>query len=224
MNKFVIGDIHGHHAELLDVLTVSEIDSDNDMLICLGDVCDRGPKVLECIQTLSKFKNLIYILGNHDQWTLMYLNGEFNPASNSRSSFQEYHSWLSQGGQKTINSIMNDKEFVLNFLGKSKKYFVDNYKLFVHGGIFPDTKAENNPDYMLLWDRNMVSSARYAGTFEDKIVTHYDEVFCGHTPTQAYNSTLPLKLSNVWMMDTGMAYNGKISIMNVDSKVFWQNS
>lgn len=214
MKKFVIGDIHGHNTELVKVLTASNFNKDTDTLICLGDVCDRGIEVLESIKTLSEIKNLIFILGNHDLWTMEYINGEI--------SIQDEAFWLKQGGNMTKYSIANDKPFVLEFLKKAKQYHIDNHRLFIHAGILPNSKVEDNDPNMLLWDRNMVLAAKLAGTLEDNVIVYYDELFCGHTITQIYDSSVPLHLSNVWMMDTGVAYGGKLSIMDIDTKQIWQ--
>jgi predicted phosphodiesterase len=42
MNIFVIGDIHAEYQKLEEVIKKSNIDKENDMLITLGDVVDRG--------------------------------------------------------------------------------------------------------------------------------------------------------------------------------------
>ena len=70
MKKIVIGDIHGRFAELKELLQKASFDYDNDQLISLGDIVDRGPEPYNCIFELMKIKNLIAITGNHD----FYLN------------------------------------------------------------------------------------------------------------------------------------------------------
>ena len=52
MRTFVIGDIHGAYKALLECLELSKFKKNNDRLICLGDVCDRGRQVKECIDEL----------------------------------------------------------------------------------------------------------------------------------------------------------------------------
>ncbi len=43
--RFVIGDIHGAHRALLQCFERSGFDRQNDLLICLGDLCDGWPDV-----------------------------------------------------------------------------------------------------------------------------------------------------------------------------------
>ena len=69
-------------------------DYDNDHLICLGDVCDGWPETKACIDELLKIKNLTYILGNHDYWTLVM----------DEDRRDQITVWLSQGGDATIKS------------------------------------------------------------------------------------------------------------------------
>jgi serine/threonine protein phosphatase 1 len=51
----------------------------------------------------------------------------------------------------------------------------------------------------------------------------YRDIFLGHTPTKQYNSLLPVHFCNVWEIDTGAGWGGKLTIMEVDSKEFWQS-
>jgi len=66
--KFVIGDIHGHYCEMMHLFKVVRFDYDQDLLISLGDLVDRGPNSMEVIEELMKIRNFIHILGNHDNW------------------------------------------------------------------------------------------------------------------------------------------------------------
>ena len=89
MKTFVIGDIHGAHQSLLQCLKLSKFDKNKDRLICLGDVCDRNSQVKECIDELLTIPNCVYILGNHDAWSLEWAIEGKTP--------QE---WLDQGGSQ----------------------------------------------------------------------------------------------------------------------------
>ena len=93
MRRFVIGDIHGRVAALEHCLALAGFDREEDLLISLGDVCDRGEHTRECVDLLLQVKNLVYILGNHDQWFLKWaLTGEADI------------SWKAQGGRRTMAS------------------------------------------------------------------------------------------------------------------------
>jgi serine/threonine protein phosphatase 1 len=51
----------------------------------------------------------------------------------------------------------------------------------------------------------------------------YKEIYIGHTPTTNYNVIVPMQGCNVWNIDTGAAFKGAISVMDVDTKQFWQS-
>ena len=73
MKKFVIGDIHSHYNKMMELFEIINFDFENDTLISLGDLIDRGPNPIEVIETLMKVNNFIHILGNHDEWCYKYL-------------------------------------------------------------------------------------------------------------------------------------------------------
>ena len=51
----------------------------------------------------------------------------------------------------------------------------------------------------------------------------YPEVFIGHTPTIHLGSKKPLQAACVWNLDTGAGFTGPLTIMDVDSKHYWQS-
>ena len=126
-NIWIVGDIHGMYSDLIEVFDKSNFDYKNDLLISLGDLCDRGSKTWEVIEELLKIKNFILIEGNHDQWFKENFN---NPWPNI--------DWMRNGGDKTINSYK--KNNYINFdnhkklLNLSLSYYVIDKTCIVHGG------------------------------------------------------------------------------------------
>ncbi len=51
----------------------------------------------------------------------------------------------------------------------------------------------------------------------------YNEIFIGHTPTQRVGSDVPVNYQNVWNVDTGAAFKGAVSIIDVNTKDVWQS-
>lgn len=207
MNKtFVLGDIHGASRALTQVLERSSFDLENDRLICLGDVADGWPNTKQAIDELLKIKNLVYLMGNHDVWALQWMETR-----------EAAEIWLSQGGRATCDSY-NDgvPESHLNFLRQAKPYFIEDNRLFVHAGVLPGMKAEECSHEIWYWDRTMVQLARHLNSNgRPQNITPYDEVFVGHTPINVHH---PMKYCEVWMVDTGAAWDGVLSMMDVDSK------
>ena len=60
---FVIGDIHGAHKALVQVLERCEFDYENDQLITIGDIVDGWGDSYMVVEELLKIKNRIDIIG-----------------------------------------------------------------------------------------------------------------------------------------------------------------
>lgn len=203
---YVVGDIHGAYRALRQCLDRAPFDYAHDHLICLGDVSDGWPETKECIDELLKIKNLTYILGNHDHWTLLWMKTrEINDG------------WLSQGGDATIRSYQSGvPQQHIQFLTDALPYFLLGNKLFVHAGIDPHRPLDQQGLEIFLWDRNLAISAldRYYRKVDEKL-TGYNEVYIGHTPTSFGK---PVNASDVWLMDTGAGWTGVLSLMDINSK------
>ena len=52
---------------------------------------------------------------------------------------------------------------------------------------------------------------------------HYNEIYIGHTPTTNFGETAPMNAINVWNVDTGAAFKGRITGMNVVTKAYVQS-
>jgi len=231
MKVFCCGDIHGRFEALKQVLKKSKFNYTKDKLIVLGDIVDGGYNTYEVVEELLKIKNLIYIIGNHCEWFIKHINNGFSE-----------NIWLNQGGCNTLNSYGGeciDADFIVDapkkfditnvkipvthqdFFNRGIYYYVLNNMLFVHGGInpkIPFLKSQSKHD--LLWDRSLINYCK-----RGKYVPRYEKVFVGHTTTQIIerNCTKPLNYSNLWMLDTGAGWNGKLTIMDVNTEEFWQS-
>jgi serine/threonine protein phosphatase 1 len=216
--KFVIGDIHSHYDEMMELFEIVQFDFDNDTLISLGDLVDRGPKPIEVVEEVMKIKNFIHILGNHDEWCYKFLlNNDLPPK------------WISNGGRSTYDAYENNPEYRerhLSFFKKAKLYYVDEKnRLFVHGGynpVIPFEKQRDNKE-ILIWDRSLFQTAM-KNESKNILFPEFNEIFIGHTPTQLIKENIPKKFGNLWMLDTGVYLSGKLTIMNVETKEFWQSN
>ncbi|NBC82682.1 MAG: serine/threonine protein phosphatase [Bacteroidetes bacterium] len=211
---FVIADIHGAYKALLQCLRRAEFNYENDRLICLGDVCDGWPEVFECYAELQKIKNLELLLGNHDEMAFQWLmEGIENPG------------WIRQGGKATKESLLavNDAELI-GFITNAKTYYKENNKLFVHAGCIPGKSIRKHTIDELIWYRSLVSravEAENAGVQEG--LTSFDEIYIGHTPTIRFGFEQPFRACEVWLMDTGAGWHGKLSMMNIHTKEIFQS-
>ena len=112
----------------------------------------------------------------------------------------------------------------IQFLSAATPYFIDNNRLFVHGGFDPERPIEETPKEIFIWDRKLIRTARemHLISGEHKF-GNYDEIYIGHTPTINFGQTEPQKFCNVWAMDTGAGWGAKLTIMDIATKQWWQS-
>ena len=227
MRTLVIGDIHGAYLPLMQALDRARI-SPLDTLIFLGDYVDgwsQSPEVIEYLINLRSSYNCIFLRGNHDDLCLNWLNTQ------QHNSF-----WLKNGGHSTIEAYKRITQPTLqhhqSFLETFPSYHLDSEnRLFVHAG-FTNLNGVNFEYFpeMRYWDRTLWEMAMALNprmSPQDpaypKRLLIYNEIFIGHTPTTRMGITIPMNAANVWNIDTGAAYKGPVTVMNVETKEFWQS-
>jgi len=222
MRTLVTADIHGGYKTLIQCFERSKFDYNNDRLIVIGDVCDGWNETKQVIDELLKVKNLIFIIGNHDVWVLDWMEDANHRTDNML--------WVKQGGRMTLKSYEYEDHLDIpiahiDFLkNKSHLWYEENGILFVHGGININSKVESNMSQDILWDRELITAAWKnwkAGIYQK--LTPYKEVWVGHTSTWMFGTGLPLICNDVIDIDTGGGYEGKLTIMDLETKKYWQS-
>lgn len=227
MKTYVCGDVHGAYRALKQILEKVNFNYESDKLIFLGDAVDGWSQSKETLEELLKIKNLIYIMGNHDLWFLEFIQTGNIPDI-----------WRKQGGAATLKSFSAGiSKNIRNLLErKAIYYYIENNKLFIHGGFDWHTSIEDQLNTDLIWDRNLFATALEVEQQNKENKTSikfstYDEIYIGHTTVTLapiINSnyklgTKPLFLSNVIAMDTGAGWEGILTIMDIDTKEYWQS-
>ncbi|WP_298237787.1 metallophosphoesterase family protein [uncultured Algibacter sp.] len=227
MRTFAIGDIHGGLKALIQVLNKIEV-KDEDTLIFVGDYVDgwsESAQVIQFLIELSENINCVFIKGNHDVWCEEWLrSSDVNPT------------WYMHGGKETIESYEgiseNDKKVHLNFFKNMPLYYLDNKnRLFLHAGFTSMHGVEKEVfETTFYFDRTLWEMAL---TMDKQIekdsviypnrLKHYKEIYIGHTPTINFKVDVPMNAINVWNIDTGAAFTGKLSVVNVDTKDVFQS-
>lgn len=226
----VIGDIHGGLKAVVQVLERAKVTSD-DILIFLGDYVDgwsQSPEVLDFLIDLSNKQNCIFIRGNHDELVLDWLEDKHEHLNEEM--------WFKHGGKATVDAYKNvsvsQKEKHIQFLKSLKNYHLDKMnRLFVHAGFtnMNGVTLEYFPK-MLYWDRTLWEMALCLDDTMDKNSEYYpkrfkiySEIYIGHSPLSKTERVDPLFKNTVWNLDTGAAFKGSLTIMDVDTKEFWQS-
>ena len=227
MRTLVIGDIHGGLRALHQIMERANV-TKKDTLVFLGDYVDgwsQSPQVLDFIIDLKTKQNCICIRGNHDDLLLEWLD-------ESKDNLL----WYKHGGEATVlayESVNEEtKQKHIEFLKSLENFYLDEQRrLFVHAGF----TNMNGVDFeyfpgLFYWDRTLWETALALDTkmkvehpFYPKRFILYEEIYIGHTPVTRIGETTPVQKANVWNVDTGAAFKGPLSIMDVDTKQFWQS-
>lgn len=223
----VIGDIHGGLKGLQQVVQKATL-SPEDTLIFLGDYVDgwsESAQVIDYLIDLEKKQSCIFIKGNHDVWCEEWLTFK-----------KQNDNWIFHGGKSTIESYQNySLEQInnhLNFFRKMKDYYIDSENnLFIHAG-FSSMHGPSKEHYSsnFSWDRTLWETAvamdkqlKKNSEFFPKRLLLFKEIYIGHTPTLIYKIETPMNKANIWNVDTGAAFTGKLSILDIHSKEYWQS-
>jgi len=171
---------------------------------------------------------LIGIRGNHDDWFISYYESLIaNPM------------WLQQGGQATYNAYNSHKwidkieDHYKRFWSKQLfKHLTAEGKLFVHGGINRHVPLEVNSNTVFMWDRDLFQSALSFKSSLRGDKTKFriaderiKQIFIGHTSTTMWETDKPININDqIINLDTGAGWNGKLTLMNVDTLEYVQST
>lgn len=242
---FAMGDIHGAYKAFIQCLERSGFDKEKDTLIQLGDVVDGWNEVYECVEELLSIKNLIAIKGNHDDWFDDWLTMGNHPTQWLQGGSGTLHSYCENTGSQYFGTDSGGYRTSLNsavileshkkFFAEQVLYYIDNEnRIFTHGGFkrteFVDYLAVADP-YNFYWDRDLWRQAKSCtGGQKLKTANEFKEIFIGHTTTvndslneRGMRDFKPVHSGGVWNLDQGAGWHGKLTIMNVETKEYFQS-
>ena len=94
---WVIGDVHGHHEALEDLIQIIE-PSESDHIVILGDLIDRGPDSFQVIRMVRTNNNIHSIKGNHEAMMLEHFDVDYI----ERPGYDMLRFWYYNGGKDTV--------------------------------------------------------------------------------------------------------------------------
>jgi serine/threonine protein phosphatase 1 len=118
----IVGDIHGHYAELMRALENAHFDQGSDRLVFLGDYIDRGGESREVLDFVVGLDAVnpdrhVFLRGNHEDIVLLGLKGDV----------RALHAWLdNMVGYPTLESYHFDRKRLSSIGGR---YHLDNRRL-----------------------------------------------------------------------------------------------
>jgi len=231
-----MGDLHGGYRALLQCLERSSFDHHHDLLIQLGDIADGYPEVYDCVEELLTIKHLIAIKGNHDVWFYDFSTTDFHPyywtygGKGTLISYLNYcgkpgRYFASGSGFKTALQAKDIPQTHKTFFENQQPFYTDQKnRCFLHAGFKRDLPFYDQPKHIYYWDRSLWKDALQCSSDiqqgkEFKMVTTFNEIYIGHTSIQG----TPQQAFNIINMDTGAGDVGKLTIMDIDTKEYWQS-
>lgn len=221
---FVTSDLHGCYDKLIEGLDQIDFNYDEDLLIVIGDMVDRGKDSLSCI-------NLIYkdwvktTRGNHEDFCLSYINSTSNE---ERESIKQNH--IANGGewfynlpyevQVKLGSDIGNLPISIILERNSKKY------LFIHADIptyiksledlkyFIDGESSESVITQCIWGRTKIRNLRNTKTESLYTIDGVNHVYLGHTINKDV-----ITAGNMSWIDTGAVFDdygyGKLTILEI---------
>ena len=227
MRTLVIGDIHGGLRALQQIFERAKITSD-DRLIFLGDYVDgwsQSPQVLDFLIALNDTHSCVFIRGNHDDLLTDWL-----------SESKDNQMWYQHGGESTVLAYRSvdaaTKKRHVAFLKSLANYYLDEQnRLFIHAGFtnMNGVLHEHFPK-LFYWERSLwemavgldKSLSRDSFLYPRRLKI-YKEIYIGHTPVTQIGKTVPVQMASVWNIDTGAAFKGPLTVLDIDTKEYWQS-
>lgn len=160
MRSIIIGDIHGCSLALRNLVARLPMDKENDRLILLGDLFDRGPDswgVYQIVQGLARDfgDRFVLLRGNHEDYLMT-----------PKLSFGTRMVWERVGRGTTVKSFKANRHKMEEAVPWLNEHVVNYYRgdgfQCVHAGLRTEPLEANDLETMI-HDHGVVTENRYAG-------------------------------------------------------------
>ncbi len=210
---YVVGDLHGCYRLLMQELEKIRFNFEQDLLICTGDLVDRGSENLECISLLDQ-PWFLSVRGNHEEMCIKGRDDVWIQDMHARNGGEWFY-LLSTEKQDELSEIFSQLPLVIEIQLEDKKIGILHADIDIHDWnqfktniakgerkIPGLTSAYTNA----LWGRGRIRhhSKRY-GT-----VKNIDEIYLGHTIVKRHT-----QIDNCHYIDIGSSYTQKLCIVKI---------
>ena len=216
MRMIIIGDIHGCDRALRVLLDVVQ-PSEEDRLILLGDLFDRGLESWEVFQTVKKLEaslesRFVLLRGNHEDYLLQ-----------PKLSLLQKLMWDRVGRGATVNSFKAHGERMEDAVpwlrDHCQLFYRDDEIQCVHAGLMIDP-IEVNDVQTIIHDHEIVMRNRYVGPFTivGHIALDVPTYFAGDGKTTEklpYKTWRKMPKHGIICIDTGCGKGGRLTAMIV---------
>ncbi len=210
----IIGDIHGCFTKMGKALLAVGFDKkQGDRLFSVGDLVDRGPESIECLNFLAFADGAV--AGNHEDMAIRWPNGNM-PMDNYRANGGAWMIALDRETQLEVSAALSALPIAI--------------ELETEGGLIGIVHAEcpfsdwnaftaklEDPSLPNRYMQQMIDAAQWArdriNSGNDSIVDGVRAVVVGHTPMQKMTS-----LGNTIFIDTmGWRPEGEFTILDAST-------
>lgn len=226
MRTFVVGDIHGRCAQLLNLLDMLPRDPQTDTLVFLGDLIDRGADAPGCVDHIRKLRlenpeHVICLRGNHEQMLMDFLDGHtsiwLTPVTGGERTFEQYTGRpvraRTEADLEEMRRLFEEKfpPEHLEFMRSLPYYYEDEHAIYVHAGLDEGKHPSESSPMSLLWMRDMDFYKNYRGK----------PCVFGHTPTPLLPLRGRLGRHGIYIshsavgLDTGYNYQSPLSCLSL---------
>ncbi len=166
-NVWVVGDVHGYY-KTLELLVQKLHLKENDFVVMLGDLIDRGPRSAHVVKYVRGSDNTHTIRGNHEQ---MMIDG-FDEKSFFKDLDIDSRIWYHNGGIDTEASyirLYGDEERAIEEAAKDVKWMenlvteivLEDWRL-VHGGYDQNHDVEGQGEDIHMYARKQFYTSKRA--------------------------------------------------------------
>ena len=214
---FVMSDIHGQYDLFLKMLDRIELKRE-DLLVIIGDICDRGKKSYEiymkCMKMIKLGYNLKFILGNHEDMLLEDLENHYPLRYETEYSIYRYSKYFENKDMKDWHeeSFLEEIEWLVKWLKNCPLVISGNENIFVHAGLDLNKVLEKQEKETVLWTREEfwlmenVELEEYKGK----------NIYFGHTPN--INGRISKKTDRIKGIDCGAFFTHFLGCIEVKSQ------
>lgn len=206
---YFVGDIHGCYDKLMDKLSDIKFDFHKDRLISVGDLVDRGPDSVKCLNLLKE-PWFHAVSGNHEDMMVSTFRCQW-PSDNYMRNGGKWFFHLPYEQQEELTLLADTKmtlvievETDIGIIGVIHANAPDDWQKYHqlndNEDFFDDALVEDT-----IWGRSRI----YGN--QDGRVKGIDYVVVGHTPV-----VYVIALDNIVYIDTGAVYDGSLTILSVN--------
>ena len=214
---FVMSDIHGQYDLFLKMLDRIELKRE-DLLVIIGDICDRGKKSYEiymkCMKMIKLGYNLKFILGNHEDMLLEDLENDYPIRYETEYSVFRNSKYFENKDMKDWHeeNFLEEIEWLVKWLKNCPLVISGNENIFVHAGLNLKKVLEKQEKETVLWTREEFWLAENVELEEYK----GKNIYFGHTPN--INGRISKKTDRIKGIDCGAFFTHFLGCVEIKSQ------